>query len=210
MTNDHVEQAYGSRSGDIEALLGTEVSAHDPDRNIIEPWAARVGGPILDVGSGTGRWSGHLVANGHEIEGLEPVKPLLERARKSFPEVTFHRGTIEQLAKTDRRWSGILAWYSVIHLGQQRLPDALAALWHALDDDGTLLLSFFSGPTMMPFDHPVAPAYMWPMDQMTQAVETAGFRIVDQHWVANAPHAHIIADAVGLDRFANARPREHQ
>lgn len=53
MTNDDVAKAYGSQSVHVEQLLGTEVAVADPDRNIIEPWAATVKGAILDVGSST-------------------------------------------------------------------------------------------------------------------------------------------------------------
>src|SRR5699024_7167683 len=195
MTNDDVEKAYGAQSVNVEQLLGTEVAVEDPDRDIIEPWAATVKGHILDVGSGTGRWTGHLANLGYDIQGLEPVEQHVERARTHHPGVTFRRGSIDELADTNHRWGGILAWYSVIHMGLQRLPDALSVLRDVLDDDGTLLLSFFSGPVLMPFDHPVAPAYLWPMDQMTQALETAGFHVIDQRWVPHAPHAHIIAEA---------------
>ncbi|WP_233722101.1 hypothetical protein [Nesterenkonia massiliensis] len=47
--------AYGSPEVDIEGILGAEISPDDPDRAVIEPWAAAVDGPILDVGAGTGR-----------------------------------------------------------------------------------------------------------------------------------------------------------
>lgn len=195
MTNDDVAKAYGSQSVHVEQLLGTEVAAADPDRNIIEPWAATVKGSILDVGSGTGRWTGHLATRGHDIEGLEPVEQLVDLARKNYPWIMFHRGSVNELADTDHRWAGLLAWYSVIHMGPEELPEALSVLRGVLQDDGTLLMSFFSGTTFMPFNHPVATAYLWPMDDMTLALETAGLSVVDQHWEPNAPHAHIIATA---------------
>lgn len=195
MTYDDVEKAYGSQSVHVEQLLGTEVSTTDPDRDVIEPWAATVQGKILDVGSGTGRWTGHLANFGYDIEGLEPVEQLVDLSRKNHPGVTFQRGSIDELADTNRRWGGILAWYSVIHMGPQGLPNALSVLRDVIDDDGTLLMSFFSGSVLMPFDHPVAPAYLWPMDQMIQVLEAAGFNVTEQYWVPSAPHAHIIAEA---------------
>lgn len=195
MTHDKVAHAYESRAVDVEELLGATVSSSDPDRNLIEPWAATVQGSILDVGSGTGRWTGHLATLGYDAEGLEPAHRLVARARDLHPGVTFHHGSIGQLADMRRRWDGMLAWYSVIHMGIQHLPQALDQLRAALADDGTLLMSFFSGPALESLPHPVAPAFLWPMDQMTHALEIAGFKVLDQHWAPSAPHAYILAKA---------------
>src|SRR5699024_10050917 len=103
MTNDDVAKAYGSQSVHVEHLLGTEVAAADPDGSIIEPWAAKVKGAILVVGSGTGRWTGHLATRCHDIEGLEPVEQLVYLARKNYPWIMFHRGSVNALADTDHR-----------------------------------------------------------------------------------------------------------
>lgn len=192
-----IVQAYGAPTMDVEGLLGTEVLPADPDRQLIEPWAAAVDGPILDVGSGTGRWTGRLASLGYQVEGLEPAQRLVKLARETHPGVTFHHGLITDLAAWDRRWAGILAWYSVIHMGPQELSDALCSLHDVLEDHGTLLLSFFTGPVVRTFPHPVAPAYLWPMDRMVQVLETAGFTIVDQRHTPSGPHAQLLARAGG-------------
>lgn len=193
MTNDDLEAAYAAPQ--VLHLLGTVVAESDPDRAVIEPWAAAVSGPILDVGSGTGRWSGHLAQLGHDVSGLEPVESLVQLSRRTFPRVLFHRGWIVDLAGSEQRWAGILAWYSLIHLDAQQLPAALAILRGLLEDNGTLLMSFFSGPRLMPFEHPVAMAYLWPMDAMQRALIAAGFQVTDQRWDPGRPHAMISAHA---------------
>lgn len=190
---DDIEKAYGSESQPVERLLGTTVSPDDPDRAIIQPWAKTVSGPILDVGSGTGRWTGHLANLGYDVTGLEPTERLIHLASQSYPEVPFCRGAIAELAQSQKRWAGILAWYSVIHMGPNELLDALKTLQGALEPDGTMLLSFFSGPDLEPFDHPVAVAYRWPMKDMVQAASDAGFEVTTQYWSPSAPHAYVIA-----------------
>lgn len=194
MTNEDLEAAYGSAQ--VLQLLGTVVAPSDPDRAVIEPWAATVDGPILDVGSGTGRWTGRLAQLGHEVSGLEPVASLVELSRRTFPTVPFRRGWIADLAGSQQRWAGILAWYSLIHLDAQQLPAALAILRGVLEDKGSLLMSFFSGPRLMPFAHPVASAYLWPMDDMERALVAARFQVTDRRSHADMPHAMISARAV--------------
>src|SRR5699024_9163465 len=102
-STSRVAEAYGSPRVDIEAILGTEVSPIDPDRAIIEPWATAVDGTILDVGAGTGRWTGHLAHLGHPVEGIEPSDRLISLARASHPEVMFHHNSIEDLARCATR-----------------------------------------------------------------------------------------------------------
>lgn len=80
-----VTDAYGSPWVNVESILGTEISPDDPDRAIIEPWAAAGDGQILDVGSGTGRWTGYLAGLRHTVEGLEPAERLITLARARHP-----------------------------------------------------------------------------------------------------------------------------
>lgn len=194
-TTNTIAAAYGSPRLNIERILGTEVSLADPDRAIIEPWAATVNGPILDVGSGTGRWTGHLAQLGYAVEGLEPAGRLVKQARTNHPSVTFHHTGIENFGHSTTRWAGILAWYSVIHMGPEQLTEALAVMHKLLDDDGTLLLSFFTGPRRETFDHPIATAYRWPIPDMVRALTSTGFTVTTQHTAPSGIQAHICAVA---------------
>lgn len=190
---DDVADAYGSPTRPVEDILGTTVSADDPDRLIIEPWAKTVHGSILDVGAGTGRWTGHLTQLGYDVTGLEPAERLVALARQTHPAAQFCVGSIGDLTGPARRWAGILAWYSVIHMTPEELHASVATLRHALADGGTLLLSFFTGPRLEPFDHPVTTAYRWPLADMTQALMTAGFDVIEQHRNPASVHAYVIA-----------------
>lgn len=192
---DEIEKAYTAEVNQVERLLGKVVSSDDPDRLIIEPWANTVAGPILDVGSGTGRWTGHLTNLGHDVIGLEPAERLLLIARQTHPEGHFCRGSIDDLAHIHQRWVGILVWYSIIHMAPTELHAALVTLRRVLKDNGTMLLSFFSGLRLEPWEHPVATAYRWPMHDLVQMLQDTGFEITAQYWDANAPHAYVIARA---------------
>lgn len=182
-------------------MLGTHVEPADPDRAIVEAWAATVRGPILDVGSGTGRWAGYLAGLGHTVEGLEPAAEFVEIARRAHPDVPFHLGSIADLdraggpavPRSTGSWSGILAWYSLIHLAPQDMPATLATLRRALDHDGSLLLSFFTGPRLEAFDHPVARSYRWPAQAMSDALTDAGFTVSEHRTHPGGLHASVTA-----------------
>lgn len=193
MADSEVLQAYGSLASGIAAALGTEVAPQDPDRTIIESWAASVGGSILDVGSGTGRWTGHLVSLGYDVQGLEPVPELVSVARAAHPSVQFRQRSIADLAASDEQWSGILAWYSLIHMSPSELATALKVLNNALEPGGSLLMSYFSGETLQDFQHPVATAYRWPPHELADMVTAAGFEVVKQSTNQQSPHAFLVA-----------------
>lgn len=192
---DEVMQAYRGKADGLADMLGTVVSPEDPGRDVIEPWAETVSGRILDVGAGTGRWTGHLAARGHDVEGLEPVDRFVELARRAYPAVPFRLASLTDLEGADERWSGILAWYSLIHLPPEQLPIALSTLRSVLEDDGSLLVSFFSGPRVEAFQHPATTAYRWPITAMTRALEGAGFEVTDQQWQPQRSHATVTARA---------------
>lgn len=199
MGADDVFAAYGAQARRVADLLGVEVGADDPARALIESWASTVDGPILDVGSGTGRWSGHLARLGHDIEGLEPVAELVEVARLAHPTVAFHVASIADLAAVPApagKWAGILAWYSVIHFTPAELARALAVLRGVLDAGGSLLLSFFAGHRLESIAHPIAPAYRWPLPAMIGVLQDAGFEVVSQFWEPPGPYAVVVARAV--------------
>ena len=54
-------------------------------------------------------------------------------------------------------------------------------------------MSFFAGPRLEAFDHPIVAAYRWPMDKMTEALTQAGFDVIAQHSNPRSPHAYITA-----------------
>lgn len=191
--DDDAVQGYASQAEGLAAMLGASVSAEDPDRQVIEPWAQTVTGRILDVGSGTGRWSGHLASLGHDIEGIEPVEQFLQISRSAHPGVSFTRAVVADLHGADQQWAGLLAWYSLIHLDPGQLAGALTTLRGALEPDGTMLLSFFTGPRLQRFNHPAAAAYRWPVEDMAQLLEAAGFDVVAGEADPADVHAWVIS-----------------
>lgn len=198
-TAGEVPGAYGAQAAGLADMLGRTIAPGDPDRVAIEEWADGIGGRILDVGSGTGRWAGHLAGRGHDVEGIEPAEEFVAIARQAHPEVPFRVAAVHDLPAMGEWWSGILAWYSLIHLAPDAVPGALRTLRGVLSPGGGLLIGFFDGPRVGPLTHPVAPAYRWSMEAMTRALEDAGFLVDSRRGSSQdpgeSPHALITARA---------------
>lgn len=199
--------AYGARAQEYADLLGTIEAMAPEDRRRIESWAAIVDGPLLDAGCGPGHWTAHLAALGHDVRGMDPAREFVKIARRRHPGIEYDIGSFADLADGSAgpghasagpasAWGGILAWYSLIHLAPKEVPEALVQLRGALRPGGSLLLGFFDGPRQESFEHAVAPAQFWPVEEMAQLLEGAGFDVVDlerREDTSARPHAAIIA-----------------
>jgi ubiquinone/menaquinone biosynthesis C-methylase UbiE len=78
--------------------------------------------------------------------GIDVSSGMLHQARLRWPEITFQQAdmrTMENVAPA--AFSGVVAFYSIIHLGQNELSAALAAIRRVLQPRGWLLLSFHVG-----------------------------------------------------------------
>lgn len=191
-----VPAAYAARADEYVAALGTiEVTASE-DRDLVLGWARGVDGPVLDVGCGPGHWTHYLRGAGVDAEGIDPVAGFVESARATYPTVSYRLGRAEQLDVADASLGGILSWYSLIHLPPEEIDAPLAEFARCLSPGGSLVLGFFTGPRLEPFEHAVTTAYFWPLEAMVSRLEHAGFAVVHTKTRANAstrPHGAIVA-----------------
>lgn len=186
---------YTRRAAEYAELLGSMEATAAPDRALVERWARGTSGPLLDLGCGPGHWTAHLAALGYDVRGLDPVRVFIEIARRAHPHVDYGLGGVESLP-ADARWGGILAWYSLIHLPPAEMPNALARIRGALRPGGTVLLGFFDGAHIEPFDHAVTTAHRWPVAALSTALAAEG--LVVEHTERRTdpgarPHAAILA-----------------
>lgn len=84
----------------------------------------------------------------------------------------------------------------MVHIEPERLPVILREFTRCLAPNGTLLLGFFEGSCVEPFDHAVTPAYFWPVEEMSRLLRDAGLDVVEVQTRTDAgsrPHAVIEA-----------------
>lgn len=187
---------YGERANEYTQKLGAVDAMNPLDRCLIENWAWETEGVILDAGCGPGHWTAHLAAAGCDVEGIDPVAEFVALARGRHPDATYSRRAFADLDAVPGRYGGILAWYSLIHMHPDEVDAALGSMHAALAPGGRLLIGFFDGPRIAPFDHAVAPAYFWPIQDMTRALVDAGFRVdgtESREDPGSRPHAAITA-----------------
>lgn len=202
---ERVVEAYGQRADEYTALLGAMDAVHAADRELVERWASDRTGTLLDAGCGQGHWSGHLARLGHHVVGLDAVPRFVEIARTAAPTVDFRTGALEATGLPAGAVGGVLSWYSLVHHAPERVPAALAEFHRVVRPDGGLLVGFFDGDTLEPFDHAVTTAWRWPVEQMAGALTDAGFAVEEVVRRAEPdarPHAAIACRAASPRRSA--------
>lgn len=191
-----VSGAYGARAEQYHELLGTAEEASPREVELITRWAQTLDGPVIDAGAGSGRWTNYLNQMGLEVMGMDITPELVAIGRHQYPGVALNLGPMDSLLASDGYLAGILAWYSIIHTPPEDLPAILTEFNRALSPGGSVLLSYFDGPRLEPFDHPITTAWTWPLAHMTTALNTAGFQVMEVNQQLNPghwSHAAIIA-----------------
>ncbi|MFI1162084.1 class I SAM-dependent DNA methyltransferase [Streptomyces sp. NPDC020801] len=122
--------------------------------------AGKDGGPVADLGCGPGRVTAYLASLGLPVFGVDLSARMVELARRDHPELRFEPGSMLALDIPDGGLAGAVAWYSIIHTPQDRLPTLFTELARVLSPGGPLLLAFQVGDEPLrlerPFGHPVS------------------------------------------------------
>jgi SAM-dependent methyltransferase len=196
--SERVTAAYARRAAEYAEHLGSMSSVHPSDQALVTAWASTVDGPLLDAGCGPGHWTAYLAAIGHEARGVDRVPEFVEHARREHPGVPFAVADVDALPDEPETLGGVLAWYSLIHHDPAALRRPLEEFARVVRPGGGLLVGFFTGPDVEPFDHAVATAHRWPVERLATAVSEAGFDVVETSVRAAdtatpRPHGAIVA-----------------
>ncbi|MEC3957947.1 class I SAM-dependent methyltransferase [Nocardia sp. CDC153] len=142
------------RSYDTVAATYADVTRHLLDETPEERAAlaafadsvrAQGGGPVADVGCGAGRITAHLRGLGVDAFGIDLSPGMIEVARREHPGLRFEVGSMTDLALANASITGLVAWYSLIHIPDDELGSVLAHFRRVLRPGGALLLGFHVG-----------------------------------------------------------------
>jgi SAM-dependent methyltransferase len=103
------------------------------------------GGPVADVGCGSGRITAHLHELGVDAFGIDLSPGMIEVARRDHPGLRFEVGSMTDLELAEGSVAGLIAWYSLIHIPDEQIAPVLAHFRRVLRPGGPLLLSFHVG-----------------------------------------------------------------
>jgi SAM-dependent methyltransferase len=143
-------------------------------------FAELVRGPVVDIGCGPGRISGHLKRLGVDVSGLDLSPEMVAVARRDHPDLRFEVGSMLDLDLPDASLGGALAWYSVIHVPWDLHPAVFAEFHRVLAPGGLLLMAFQVGDDIrrlkQGYGHDISlDAYRLNPDRVLAQLTEAGF-----------------------------------
>ncbi|GAA3528855.1 class I SAM-dependent methyltransferase [Amycolatopsis ultiminotia] len=160
------------------------------------------GGSVADVGCGPGHVTAHLHELGIDAFGIDLSPAMIDVARRDHPGLRFEVGSMTDLAVADTSITGLLAWWSLIHVPDDAVSTALVHFRRALRPGGLLALGFHVGDesrlkTQGYGGHPMkVHVHRRQPDQMAGWLRESGFTIEAQLLLApeeNVPQAILFA-----------------
>ena len=199
MTDAVVRRRYTEVADVYIDMFGATARVDPEDLGFLERGLGSCEGTVLDAGCGPGHLTAYLKNLGVRAKGIDLVPAFISSARSNWPDLDFTVGSVYSLDTADGSLDGILAWYSLIHCEPAALATVLNEFRRTLRDGGRLVVGFFDGDEIEPFDHKVTTAYRWPVDELSRRLSVAGFTEVERVQRAGTgstrPHAPLAAAA---------------
>ncbi|MFF2568807.1 class I SAM-dependent methyltransferase [Streptomyces sp. NPDC058084] len=177
-------RSYDTVAVSYERLLAAQLAAEPLDRAMLAAFAeearAGEGGPVGDLGCGTGRVAGHLRRLGVDVFGIDLSPGMVAVARETYPQVRFEVGSMTALDLPDRSLGGALSWYSTVHMAPDELTAVFAECHRVLAPGRPLLVAFKVGDERVrleeAYGHEVdLDVYRYPTERVASLLTDAGF-----------------------------------
>lgn len=165
--------------------IADELTAKPHDRAVLGAFSELVlssgRSETLEIGCGPGRITAFLAALGLAPVGLDLSPAMIDMAQRHYSTIDFIVGSMTSLPYADDSFTGLVAWYSVIHVRDEDLGVVFAEAARVLRPGGWFQLAFQLG------------------DSVDHFSDLAGFdvdldfhrRPIDQVLVALAPHGFV-------------------
>jgi ubiquinone/menaquinone biosynthesis C-methylase UbiE len=141
--------SYDTIAADFAEQFRGELATKPLDRGFLSGFAELVksagGGRVADVGCGTGQVTAYLSDLCIDVFGIDLSPGMLAEARRTYPGLTFVEGTMTDLDVPDSGLAGLSAYYSTIHIPQDRLAEVFDEFHRVLAPGGHAMLAFQVG-----------------------------------------------------------------
>lgn len=134
-------------------------------------------GSVLEIGCGTGNEAILLQSMGYDYTGLDLSIGMLSIAKHRSPEAKLVCQDL-RLSAIDRKFDGLIAIASLLHLEKEELTPALATLRRQLRSDGIALISLKEGQDCE-IDSKGRFFSYYSIEELSRHLNDAGFNLID-------------------------------
>ena len=143
MSGDRTARAYDGVAAAYEERFLDELADKPRDRELLDGLAASGGGLVIDVGCGPGQIGAHLQRQGREVVGVDVSQGMAVRASRRLTSAVV--ADMRALPFPSSALSGIVAFYSMIHLPRTERVRAFDEFARVLEPGGRVLVSAQEG-----------------------------------------------------------------
>ena len=180
-------ESYDELAATYTERIFSELAGKPLDRHLLNRFAEDVRGHglVADLGCGPGHVARYLHDQGVRMLGIDLSPRMIDSARQRSPDIEFRVGDMRTLDLPDGALAGIVALYSLIHIGEPEMGATLRELRRVLAPGGLLLVAFHVGEETVHRDelwgHPVSLdfRFLMPSPLVARLVE-AGFVVLER------------------------------
>jgi len=180
-------ESYDELAATYTERIFTELAGKPLDRHLLNRLAEDVRGHglVADLGCGPGHVARYLHDQGVRMLGIDLSPRMIDSARQCSPGIEFRVGDMRTLDLPDGALAGIVAFYSLIHIGEPEMGATLRELRRVLAPGGLLLVAFHIGEETVHRDelwgHPVSLdfRFLMPSPMVARLIE-AGFAVLER------------------------------
>ena len=154
MSGDETRNFYDLVAPEYAARFFRELDSKPFDRMVLQRFAAqtRRDGILCDMGCGPGEVAVHLHSIGSRVIGVDLSEGMINQARQLSPNLQFYQDDMLHLSFPDQHFSGIAAFYAIVHCSLDELDRAFTEWYRVLELGGILLFSFHVGRETLHLD----------------------------------------------------------
>jgi SAM-dependent methyltransferase len=180
-------ESYDELAATYTERIFSELAGKPLDRHLLNRFAEDVRGHglVADLGCGPGHAARYLHDQGVRMLGIDLSPRMIDLARQRSPDIEFRVGDMRTLDLPDGALAGIVAFYSLIHIGEPEMGATLRELRRVLAPGGLLLVAFHIGEETVHRDelwgHTVSLdfRFLMPSPMVARLVE-AGFVVLER------------------------------
>ena len=185
MQADDARRTYDAIADSYAQMYFDELSRKPLDQSLLRRFATECPpGLMADIGCGPGHVGRFLAELGREVVGVDLSPAMVETARKMNPGMSFEVGDMRSLPFEDRSLSGLVAFYSLIHIERGDVPDVLREFHRVVVGGGGLLVAVHGGAGLIEQDEVLGRplryvATLFEPEELAGLVAGAGFTGVE-------------------------------
>jgi SAM-dependent methyltransferase len=144
---DPVRNSYDRIADEYARRLYKELDGKPLDRELLTRFAKEVAGrgDACDLGCGPGQIARYLRDQGATVFGLDLSPKMVAQARELNPDISFRTGNMLAVDLPDASLAGIAAFYAIVNIPRESVPEVFREIARVLQPGGILLLAFHIG-----------------------------------------------------------------